>query len=251
MGGTISLAEQVLATGDVAGMSIWAGNPAYNTFIKRAGADGVPIVLPHFPVPEGSIPGASGVISADPAEFAAAAAEQMGRAIGGKGTVAITQGSFNATENPVAETFTRVMAEKFPAVKVLKPQEEGFDAPVATARIAAIIQREPELVAALSTTGGGAQNWAAAQRDTGRKITIIGMDYTRVNLDLVKSGQVFAIVGQPLWDESYGAAELLDKLVRKDKIAWWTKLPAPIITSQNVDQFYAIPDKVEAALRDK
>jgi ribose transport system substrate-binding protein len=247
--GTIALAEQALATGDAAGMAIWTGNPAYNPLIERAGAAGVPVILPHFPLPEASVPGARGVISCDPLLYAAEAAQRIGKAIGGKGTVAITQGSFNTTENLVAETFTRMMKDKYTDVKVLPPVEEGFDPATAISKAVSIMQAYPDLTAAFSTTGGGPIAWSGAQRDGGRKLVIIGMDYTRVNLDLVTSGEVFALIGQPLWDESYGAAELLARLVRGEKIKWWTKLPAPIITQENVAPYYTILDKVEAAIR--
>src|SRR5262249_41969724 len=53
--GTIALAEQALAKGDAAGIAIWTGSPAYNPFIEKAGKAGIPVILPHFPAPEGSI----------------------------------------------------------------------------------------------------------------------------------------------------------------------------------------------------
>lgn len=247
--GTIALAEQALATGQVAGMAIWTGNPAYNPLMDRAARAGVPVVLPHFPITPEEAPGASGVIACNPAEYAAIAAERIGQRIGGKGTVAITQGSFNSTENLVASTFKKVMKEKFPTVKVLDPLEEGFDTAAAVAKAVSLIRGNGDLVAAFSTSGGGPLTWASAQRDAGRKLVVVGMDYTRVNLDLVKSGEVFAIVGQPLWEESTGSAELLDKLVKGQTIPWWTKLPAPFITQDDVAPHYALLDKVEAIIR--
>jgi ribose transport system substrate-binding protein len=249
LSGTIALAEQVLAKGDAKGMAIWTGNPGYNPLIEKIGKAGVPVVLPHFPAPEGSIPGATGIISCDPAAYAKEAAEKIGKAIGGKGAVAITQGSFNTTENMVSEAFTKAMKQLYPDVKVLKPEEEGFDAPKAISKAASILQANADVVAAISTTGGGPTTWAGAQKETGRKIVAVGMDYTRVNLDLVKSGEVYAVVGQPLWEESFGAAELLDKAARGEKVPWWTKLPAPFITKDNLDPFSALLDKVEAALK--
>lgn len=245
---TLALAEQAVAKGDAAGMAVWTGNPAWNPFIEKSGKK-MPIVLPHFPSPEGSIPGANGVISCDPAEYAREAAREIGKAIGGKGTVAITQGSFNTTENLVAEVFTKTMKELYPDVKVLAPMEEGFDAPKAISRAVSIIQANPDLVAALSTTGNGPTTWAGAQREAGRKIVAVAMDYTRVNLDLVKDGSVYAVVGQPLWEESFGAAELLDKLSRGEKIPWWTKLPAPFITKDNLKPYSELLDRIEAAIK--
>lgn len=246
--GTIALAEQVLARKDAAGMAIWTGNPAWNPLIEKVSKAGIPIILPHFPVPEGSTPGATGIISCDPAGYAKNAAMEIGKAIGGKGAVAITQGGFNTTENMVSEAFTKAMKELHPDVRVLKPEEEGFDAPKAIAKAASILQANPDVVAALSTTGGGPTTWAGAQREAGRKIVAVGMDYTRVNLDLVKSGEIYAVIGQPLWEESSGAAELLDKAARGEQVPWWTKLPAPFITKDKVAPYETLLDKVEAAL---
>lgn len=245
----IALAEQALAKGDAKGMAIWTGNPGYNPFIEKAGKAGVPVVLPHFPIPEGSAPGTTGIIGCDPAAYARMAAEEIGKAINGKGAVAVTQGSFNTTENMVAEEFAKAMKEKYPEVRVLKAEEEGFDPSKSIAKAVSILQAHPEITAALSTTGGGPTTWAGAQKETGRKIVAIGMDYTRVNLDLVKNGGVYAVIGQPLWEESFGSAELLDKAVRGEKFPWWTKLPAPFITKDNLAPFAAILDKVEAALK--
>ncbi len=246
--GTIAMAEQALARGDGAGMAIWTGDPSYNPFIEKAGKAGLPIILPHFPVPEGSVPGAKGCVSCDPAAYAKESAEFIGQAIGGKGTVAVTQGSFNSTENMVAETFKKTMAEKYPGVKVLDSELEGFDPGQAIPKAVSVMRAHPDLTAALSTTGGGPTTWAQAQKETGRKIVAVGMDYTRVNLDLVKSGEIRAVIGQPLWDEAQQAAELLVKASKGDKIEWWTKLPAPLITKDGLTPYYELLDKVEKAI---
>jgi ribose transport system substrate-binding protein len=246
---TIALAEQAVAKGDAAGVAIWTGSPSWNSFIEKTGKTGLPIILPHFPFAEGSIPGAAGVISCDPAEYAREAARAIAQAIGGKGTVAITQGAFNTIENSVAETFAKTLKELHPVIKVLSPQEESFDTPKAISRAVSILQGNPDIVAAFSTTGNGAITWAGAQRESGRRIVVVAMDYTRVNLDLVREGSVYALIGQPLWDESYGAAELLDRLARGEKIPWWTKLSAPLITKDNLGPYLDILDKVEAAIK--
>jgi len=244
-GGTVTLAEQVLSRGDAAGIALWTGNPAYKNFIESAGKAGIPIVLPHFPVPEGSSPGASGIISCDPAESASEAAREVGKVIEGKGAVALTQGSFNTTENMAAEAFAKTMHELYPAVRLLPPVEEGFDPPGAIAKAVSIVQGNPDVVAAFSTTGNGPITWAGAQKETGRHIVSVGMNYTRANLDLVKNGEVFAVIAQPLWEESFGAAELLDKVRRGEKIPWWTKLPAPLVTKEKLGPYYALLDQIE------
>ena len=247
--GTIALAEQALARGDVAGMVVWATSPAYYPLVERAHRAGVPVVLPHFPAEEGSIPGATGIICCDPDQYARECANEIGNAIKGHGTIAITQGSFNSLENRVAEIFAKEIVAKFPGITVLAPGEEGFDPTKGIALASSLLQSHPEIVAAFSTTGGGPTTWAGAQRQVGRKIVAVGMDYTRLNLDLVKSGEIFAVVGQPLWDESFQAASLLDQVIRGGKIAWWTRLPAPFITKGGVEPYERLLDKVEAAIK--
>ena len=246
--GTIALAEQALARGDIAGMVVWATSPAFYPFIEKVGRSGIPVIIPHFPAKEGSMPGATGIISCDPADYARETAQNIGLQIGGKGTVALTQGSFNSLENQVSDNFTSAMHALYPNVTVLPPEEEGFDSPKAISLATSLLQSHPDLVAAFSTTGGGPTTWASAQRQAGRKIIAVGMDYTRLNLDLVKSGDIYAVVGQPLWEEAYGAAGLLDRAVRGGKVPWWTKLPAPFITRDDLAPYYRLLDKVEAAL---
>ena len=53
--GTIALAEQAITMGRVAGVAIWTGNPAYNPLVEKIGKKNIPVILPHFPVPELSL----------------------------------------------------------------------------------------------------------------------------------------------------------------------------------------------------
>ena len=113
-----------------------------------------------------------------------------------------------------------------------------------------IIQANPDIVGALSTTGGGPTTWAGGQKETGVPLTAIGMDYTRVNLDLVDNEEVYAVVGQPLWDESYTAAQLLKKMAAGEQVPYWTEQPAPVITKADVDTYYQLLDDAEAMMQE-
>ena len=102
------------------------------------------------------------------------------------------------------------------------------------------MQAHPDLVAALSTTGGGPTTWAGAQQETGKKIVAAGMDATRVNLDLVKNGEVWGLVAQPLYEETRGAAELLYKMANGEKSPTgpYLKPPSPRITRMPTTPFW-------------
>lgn len=247
--GTIALAEQALARGNVVGMAVWPSNPSFNGFMESLGKRGIPVVVPHFPLEQKDSPGVAGLAGFDVAEAGANAAAEIGRAIGGKGTVAVSQGSFNLTENGMAAGFAAAMKAAHPEVVVLPSVEEGFDTVKAIGVASAVLQGHPEVVAALSTTGSGAITWAGAQRNSGRKIIIISVNCTRANVDLVKNGEVHALVAQPLWEESAEAATLLHRLVRGEKIPWWTKLPTPVVTKEGLAPYEALLDRIDAELR--
>jgi ribose transport system substrate-binding protein len=248
MPATAPLVDAVLSKGGVKAMGVYAYDPSTYPFIAKWGKD-YPIVSWHIPVPQGDAPGLKATTGCVPTEYARNAAIAIGRKLGGKGTVAVTEGSFNTVENLVAKTFTDTMKAQYPGVKVLKPQVEGFDAPAAKAKAVSILQSDKSINAAFSTTGGGPVTWAGAQQTSGRRLTIIGMDYVQQNLDLVKSGQVYAVVGQPLFQEGAKTADLLAQLATGQSVSYENTLPAEIITKELVPKYQGLLDTAAAAAK--
>ena len=209
----------------------------------------------HFPVTDPStVPGMNAWVAPDVVTYSNQAADTMCAKINDKGVIAITQATFNDTENLVTATFTARMTKKCPDVKILPAQEEGLDSPTAIAKASTILIAHPEITAALSTTGGGSTTWSQALQQAGKKpgdVTVISMDYTRQNLDLVKSGWVYALVGQPLYAENYMAVKLLVDMIRGDPYLYANPLPADIVTKDNVDKYYVYADEVDKMLAPK
>jgi ribose transport system substrate-binding protein len=244
----IPLAEQALAKG-YDGVVLYAVDDSFFPTIKKFKDAGIPVCTPHFTSFDQATSGLTAVVGADVVQYAKAAAEAMGAKLAGKGTVAVTVGSFNQTENLVAETFKATLNEKYPDIKVLDAQEEGFDAAQAIAKATAIIQGNPDITGAFSTTGNGPTTWARAAEEASKEgLTIISMDYTRPNLDLVKEGKVYGLVAQPLYEEFYGCAELLVKVLNGEKIEYRNLMPAPIITIADLDAYYGFNDRAEASM---
>jgi ribose transport system substrate-binding protein len=241
---TNALGEAALAKGGYKGVALYAYDPATYPEVKKLGVDQkYPVVSWHQGIPQGAAPGLLATAGTDAAEYAKNAAIAIGQQINCTGTVALTEGSFNTVENLVAKTFTDTMKAQCPNVKVLPAQEEGFDPPKAAAKAVSIIQAHPDIVAAMGTTGGSPATWANAQKQTGKKLVIIGMDYVRQNLDLVKSGEVYAIVAQPLYAEAAKAADLLVDIIKGKSVSYANPLPAPIVTKADIAPYYAILDQ--------
>ena len=247
----VAIAEQTIARPDTKGVAMWFGGlPVAQPIIEKAKAAGIPVVLPHFPVEEGFYADNAVQIAADTTQYPDPVAKAMCDELQGQtGSVAVTQNNFNATEDMVAKVFTESMNKYCPEITVLEPQLEGPEPTQAIAVAVSIMQANPDLIGALSTTGGGPSTWAGAQKETGKQIVAVGMDYTQVNLDLVKDGQIFGIVAQPLYDETEGAAELLAKMAAGEEVPYWTVLEAPLVTAADVGTYQDLLDGLADRMR--
>jgi len=223
-------------------------------FFETCKNAGVPVIAIHFQIDEKDGVNLMANISCDPPTYGRQCADAMGEELVKRGhtsgTIAITQGGFNTTENNAAAAFRAQIQEKYPQFTVLEPHEEGFDSTTGMQKQAAMIQSISDLIGAFTTTGGGANNWANAATVMGKKdgeICIIGMDYTEANLTLVQNGKVFAVVAQPLIEEAALGAELLDAWFRhgKEPDKYYYQLEAPLVTKDNVDEYWDIVYRVK------
>jgi len=237
---TLPLAEAALSRTKFNGVAVYGIDTAIYPYIGKLSREGLPVVVWHVLPPEGSVPGLKAAAAQDIAEAGANAAMAMGKKLEGKGTVAVTLGSSNATENAMADAFRKTMQAQYPNIKVLADQIEGFEPSAAEAKAVAILQGNPDVVGAFSTTGNGNQTWAGAARKTGREVVAIGMDYIRQNLDLIKSGASYGLVAQPLYEESAKVAELLGQLAKGESVPYRNVLPSKVITKDDLDPYYKI-----------
>jgi ribose transport system substrate-binding protein len=235
---TLPLAEAALSRTEYNGVAVYGPDPAIYSYIAKLGKEGLPVVTWHVLPPEGTVPGLKAAAGQDIAIAGVNAAVAIGEKLGGKGTVALTQGASNDTENAMSDAFRKKIAESYPDIKVLETQMEGFEPSAAEAKAVAILQGNPEVNAAFGTTGNSIQTWSGAARKADRDVVIIGMDYIRQNLDLVKSGAAYGIVAQPLYEESAKVAELLGDLAQGKEVAYLNPLPAKVITAGDLDPYY-------------
>ncbi|MBN8998940.1 MAG: sugar ABC transporter substrate-binding protein [Rhizobiales bacterium] len=241
--GTLPLAEAALASKKFDAVAVYTPDPAIFPFIAKLSDQGLPVVTWHMVPEEGTVKGLLATTAEDVTEAGTNAGVAMCDKLGGKGTVAITQSAANVTENEMAASFTKALKDKCPDVKVLDVQYEGLEPGAARAKAVGILQANPDVTGAFSTTGYGPMTWSGAKRATGRDIVIISMDYTRQNLDLVKSGDVYGLVAQPLYEEGANAAVLAGEAADGKKLNYVNTLPAKVITANDLQPYYDILDK--------
>ena len=245
------LLEAGMASLKVEGLCQYLFDVSTAQYVKKYSDQGIPVVTGHTAV-QGDLvaqyPGLTAWAACSAIEYGKASAMAIGEQIGGKGTVAVTEGSFNPTEDLAANSFIDTMKANFPDVNVLPSAVEGFDVPSSIQIATAIMQANPDITGAFSTTGAGPSTWAGAQKNTGKKIVAIAMDYSRVNLDLVKSGDIYAVVAQPLFQEFAKCAEMLDTILRGGTVPFDNIMPAPLVTADKVDEYYALNDTVDKGM---
>jgi ribose transport system substrate-binding protein len=239
---SIPLAEAAMARTKFDAIAVYGPGPEIYPFIGRLAREGFPVVTWHVLPKEGSVPGLKAATGEDIPAAGASAAVAMGEKMGGKGVIALTQGSSNDTENVMSDSFRKTMASKYPAIKILDTQMEGFEPSAAAAKAVALLQGNPDVTAAFSTTGNGVQTWSGAARKADRQLIIIGMDYIRQNLDIVKSGAAYGVVAQPLYEEAEKTAELADALAGGKKIDYLNPLPVKVLTASDLAPYYKMLD---------
>src|SRR5262249_1825081 len=122
-------------------------------------------------------------------------------------------------------------------------QMEGFEPSAAESKAVGILQANPDVTGAFSTTGNGVQTWSGAARKAGRDVVIIGMDYIRQNLDIIKSGAASGTVAQPPYEEGAKAAEIGVALAEGKPVEYLNPLPARVITAADLEPYYKILDE--------
>lgn len=225
------------------GVCLFWGDSACFESVANAGEEGVLVGVPHFKLQleDGSWPdGLSFNMACDPVLYGKQVAELIASKIEGKaGSVALTQNTKNVTENAANESFRATWEElaktmDLDEIKLLDTELEGAVVEEATAINLAIIQANPDLLAAFGTTGNSPITWADAATKAGKadgEIVIVGMDATEGNLDYLEQGKVVGIAAQPLYEEAYKTMEYLDKMFRGEEVPMWTDLVAPIVTA--------------------
>ena len=211
---------------------------------------GIPLTSWHASIPPGAVDGLLARAGPNPVEYSLAAGRAGAEKAECKGPVAISSSGMSDMENTVADNMEAGWKELCPDTEFLPRIAVGSgDDAKGISTASALLQANPDVTVAFSTTSDGARWWALSAQELGiekGKVAIIGMDATRGNLDLVKSGDVWMLVAQPVFEESYFATSLLVHHLMGYPVPVNSDLPAPQATIENIDAFYGILEKVDA-----
>ena len=135
-------------------------------------------------------------VSTDNRAAAAAAAEHMSELIGGKGTVGmVCHDQTSATGKQRCEGFQEWMKTNAPDIKLLEPQYAG-EVGLAANTAKAIITANSDIVGIYGTNEASAIGALQGTIESGKKVTVVGFDSGKAQLDAIRSGQQAGAITQ-------------------------------------------------------
>lgn len=250
----IAAAERAIARG-VSGMDN-SGYVSYWPINMVAKEAGIPVVGQHANLTditeaEKAQTGLIAWVAPDPILYGGDVATVMAEQLDCGSPVIVTQSSFNTTEDAAAKGFRDKYAELCPEAVILDVQQEGLEPVEAINKVSAVIMANPELKGAFGTTGGSINAWGKALQQAGKNpgdVLVIGMDATTENIDMVRSGWVYALVDQPVYTENYKAVEILIANMKGEAFDWGNPMPSPIITADGLDALEALAGRSQTDL---
>lgn len=188
------------------------------------------------------------------------AAEQLGPVIGdltgGEGTMAIVASTTgNKTDSDRYTTLVPELQKQYPNLKILDPQYAENSTAKSSTIAAALIQGNPDLKVIYATSGPEAVGVASAIKAAGAadKVKLISFDSNPEQIELLKSNQLAATVGQsPYQGGGLSVKAVADYLEENGRRAGPvpasdkpTELPTLLLTPDNVDS----PEAAEYAYK--
>ncbi|MGV8885366.1 MAG: ABC transporter substrate-binding protein [Microbacteriaceae bacterium] len=146
----------------------------------------------------------AGVIASSNVQGGGAAGAALGKAIGGKGSVAIISGAPGATTDvDRVKGFTDELAANYPDVKILEIQYSKSNAATAASQVQALMLANPDLSGVFGVNGNSATGAANAIAQAGMKgkIRVAGYDAEPATVKLLKDGSIEILVVQDFVQE--------------------------------------------------
>jgi ribose transport system substrate-binding protein len=170
--------------------------------------------------------------------------EELAKAMGGKGIVAILAGSQNAPNLQKRAQGVRNVAKKYPGITILDAYYHKETAQDAAAKIEQVMQAHPE-INGWALIGGWPLFTDNALKWKPGTVKCVSVDALPAQLQYLRSGHVEILLAQQCYEWGYQSVSLLiDKLYLKKNPENVKVISALIpVTKENVDAFAKNWDK--------
>ncbi len=206
--------------------------------VDAAVAAGIPVITVVTPSMSKKV---SSWVGVDDKEIGQILADNHGKALGGKGKVALINGGEGAAWSKFrADAYTATMKANFPGIQVLEERWTPTLDPGTALKLAEdLLLKYPDLTGIYATTTtmafGVAQAVEAAGR-TGQVLLAASAIQGKDDINLLKSGQVAVVTGEPAIITGRWGVDYALKVLAGEQVPPFVKVPTPVYTKDNVGQ---------------
>lgn len=234
----VAIIESVIARNPAA-IAISPNDPAtVQDVIAKATAAGIKVITWDADAPDSQ---RLMYIGTDNVAAGATAGEELAKAVGSKGKVAILTGSLTALNAQQRVQGFREAMKKYPDIEIVAEEPTDDDAAKSLSIAESLLQAHPDLAGFYGVTGSGVPGAAGAvkQANLCGKVKVVGFDVVPQGIELMRDGCVDALISQ----RPFGmTAQALDIMI---DLADGKPVPAPSVDT-GVEVVY--PDGLEAFL---
>jgi ribose transport system substrate-binding protein len=172
-------------------------------------------------------------------EFAAHAADLLAAQMNNEGDIIVNMGVATAPDQITrVEHFEKVLAEKYPRMKVLDVQAGESDPAKALANVENMWQAHPNVKGFYGTDSNSGAAVISAMRSKGKKLNVVVGDDTTEIIAGIRNGDLPVTIVQDPYDWAYKSVQALYDLKQGKQIDEyiWTRLID--VTKANVDELY-------------
>lgn len=132
----------------------------------------------------------------------------------------------------------------FPDAKIVSIKENLADKMIAKEKFAEMIDEFPEMNVLIGTEGAGASAYGEllAERNLTNNITVITMDDTKENLNILKEGKIYGLIAQDFYKMGYLGAKYAFLAVNNEPVPKVVDSGVTLITIKNIETYKNKPE---------
>lgn len=239
------------------GLLIWAEDSNMEGAVRQAVSAGITVVTPYYETD--SIEGVGSNLAPEPADFCAEAARIMCEQAQSRGveTGVIALVREAGAHQDIVDAFTAAVAANYPQytvsdIALSSTEEESTEAARAFVKehadIAGIWGLSPTSATAWYNGEIAAEKELKAEKaENAKRVPVImGLDYTKENLNLVTSGKIYALIARPFYNSTAQSMMMLDSILHGNEVQEHIRLNAPVIRNKDSSKYSSIVSEVES-----
>ncbi len=203
--------------------------------VEKAKAAGIAVIIIDSAV---SSQNYDAFFSTDNGAAARLAADEMAKAIGGKGKIAIINAQAGAGTTMTRENeFKARIAEKYPDIKIVGTQYSDGDKTKALNQATDFMTANPDLAGIYACNEGSTVGAGTAVEQAGKagKVKVIGFDWSADTKALVSRGVVQASMVQNPYKMGYLGLEAAVNVIQKKPVTRLVDTGVTVATKENMD----------------